>query len=141
MKPFGDFGFVMGQISPATLAEAKAAGVTLVVQHRPDGEAPGQPTSADLAAAAADLGLHYEVIDIKPGELSVEKIEAMAAALTESDGKTLSFCAAGGRAATMLALGLARTGKASPDNLIELAATSGQNLSGLRPLLVDVSKA
>ena len=141
MQAFGSFGFVMGQISTATLDDAKAAGVTLVIQNRPDGEAPGQPASTELASYAADLGLEYKVIDIKPGELSVEKIEAMAKEVGAAEGKILSFCAGGGRAASMMALGLARAGKEKPDALIDMAADAGQNISGLSALLKDVASA
>ena len=43
---------IAGQIAPADVAALKADGVTMIINNRPDGEDAGQPTSAEIEAAA-----------------------------------------------------------------------------------------
>jgi uncharacterized protein (TIGR01244 family) len=47
---------VSSQLALADLAEAADKGIRSIINNRPDGEAPDQPSSAELEAAAADLG-------------------------------------------------------------------------------------
>ena len=58
---------VAGQIAPADVAALKAQGVTMIVNNRPDGEDVGQPTSAEIEAAARDAGLDYRHVPIARG--------------------------------------------------------------------------
>ncbi len=48
---------VFGQITPEDVAEAKAQGFTTIINNRPDGEQAGQPTGAEIEAAATAAGL------------------------------------------------------------------------------------
>jgi uncharacterized protein (TIGR01244 family) len=48
---------VAPQISVEDVAEAARLGFRLIVNNRPDGEQPGQPTSAEIEAAAKAAGL------------------------------------------------------------------------------------
>ncbi|MFN3537837.1 MAG: beta-lactamase hydrolase domain-containing protein, partial [Brevundimonas sp.] len=50
---------VWGQIHADDVGRAKALGVTLIVNNRPDGEEPGQPDSAQVEAWARAAGLDY----------------------------------------------------------------------------------
>ena len=45
-RQLDDHMLVSGQIAPEDVAEAAAQGVTMIVNNRPDGEIPGQPSSA-----------------------------------------------------------------------------------------------
>ena len=47
-----DKTLVAGQIGPADVPAFKAEGVTMIINNRPDGEDAGQPTSAEIEAAA-----------------------------------------------------------------------------------------
>ena len=51
---------VSPQIDLEDMAAAAAQGFTLVINNRPDGEQPGQPTSAEVEAAAKAAGLDYD---------------------------------------------------------------------------------
>ncbi len=48
---------VAGQVQPDDMAAIAQAGYKVVINNRPDGEAPDQPSSEELAAAAAAAGL------------------------------------------------------------------------------------
>ena len=43
---------VAPQLAPGDMGEAAERGFTLVINNRPDDEVPGQPTSAEMQAAA-----------------------------------------------------------------------------------------
>ena len=47
---------VSPQIDPADIPAIKAAGFTAIVNNRPDGEEPGQPSGDAVRAAAEDAG-------------------------------------------------------------------------------------
>ena len=124
---------VAGQIGPADLPAIAAAGVTLVVNNRPDHEEPGQPESAAVRAAAEAAGLTYRDLPIAGG-IAPAQAEAMAELLDGSEGKTLLFCRSGTRSTFLWALARARRG-ADPATLIAQAAGAGYDLTPLRPFL------
>ena len=55
---------VAPQIVAEDMAELAASGFTAIVNNRPDGEDPGQPDGAEIAAAAAAAGLTYTAIPV-----------------------------------------------------------------------------
>src|SRR3989442_13681626 len=55
---------VSPQITPDEVALAAAQGFTLIINNRPDGEAPDQPTSAQISSAAGTAGLGYAHIPV-----------------------------------------------------------------------------
>ena len=59
---------VREQILPGQMAEAARLGFRSVINARPDGEDPGQPTSDQVAAAAHAAGLEYRHIPVIPDE-------------------------------------------------------------------------
>jgi uncharacterized protein (TIGR01244 family) len=119
------------QIFPADIAALAAAGIRLVVNNRPDGEEPGQPTSAAIEAAARAAGLDYRHIPIAGG-FPPERVEAMAHALEQ--GPVLAFCRSGTRSTWLWALARSSRG-ADPRALIRRAAEAGYDLSPLLPYL------
>ncbi len=90
---------VAPQIYPADLAKLAAAGFKGIVNNRPDGEAPGQPSSDELQAAAARAGLGYWYIPIVPGGATECDARNFAAALRAIDGPAVAFCRTGNRSA------------------------------------------
>ncbi len=130
---------VAGQIAPADLADAAAAGFTHVVNNRPDGEEYGQPASAEIAAAATAAGLGYTAIPVDHRGFDMGQIAAMAAVL-DAAGPVLAFCRSGTRSANLWALAEAKRG-GDPDAIIAAAASGRYDVSGLRPTLVSLSGA
>ena len=118
---------VAGQIDESDVAEAAAAGVTTIVNNRPDGEEPGQPEGASIESAARSAGLDYVHIPVAGG-LSADQVEAMADAIDAAPGKMLLFCRSGTRSTYLWALARARSG-ADGETLAEQAAEAGYDLS------------
>ncbi|MBB4659215.1 TIGR01244 family sulfur transferase [Parvularcula dongshanensis] len=121
---------VSPQITASDVAEAARQGYKTIVSNRPDGEEPGQPDAAAIAAAAEAAGLRFVHVPIGREGPSPLDVEAMAAAI-DASGKTLAYCRSGMRSATLWALARARQGQEA-DTLIARARDAGYDLSGLR---------
>ena len=119
------------QIFPADLGAVAEAGVRLIVNNRPDGEDPGQPSSAEIEAAALAAGLDYRHIPVAGG-FSSAQVEAMAEALEQ--GPVLLFCRSGTRSTCLWARARASRG-ADSERLLDQAAGAGYDLRPLLPLL------
>jgi uncharacterized protein (TIGR01244 family) len=127
------------QIAPEDMAAAKAAGITLVINNRPDGEDPGAPQGAEISAAAAAVGLGYIAIPIGHSGFSEPQVDAMIAALEETDGTVLGYCRSGTRSTFLWSLAQAKLG-ANPDAIAHAAAQAGYDISPIRPM-VDMLSA
>jgi len=132
-QPVDDQVLLSGQIFPANMAGIAAQGVTMIVNNRPDGEAPGQPSGAAIAAAAEAAGIGYRHIPIAGG-LSQAQVEEMVGALTASEGKVLAFCTSGTRSAYLWALARSQAGGDAED-IMRKAAGAGYDLGPIRALL------
>ncbi|MFG6466808.1 TIGR01244 family sulfur transferase [Roseateles sp. BYS87W] len=89
---------VAPQLTPEAMAEAAALGFKSVVNNRPDFEhGPGQPTSAEIEAAATAAGLVYRHLPVAGGYQSPEEIAAFADLLAELPRPMLAFCRSGAR--------------------------------------------
>jgi uncharacterized protein (TIGR01244 family) len=126
-KVTDDFS-VAPQIETADLATAAGLGFRLVINNRPDAEQPGQPTSAEMQAAARAAGLDYVHIPFV-GRPTAEQAEAVRKAAEGAKGPVLAFCRSGTRSITAWSLGQAQAGARSRDELIGLAAGAGYDLS------------
>ena len=124
-----DHIWLSGQISPDVLAETAARlGFRKVVNNRPDHEEPGQPTGAEIRAAADAAGLAYLDAPVR-GLPDAETVSRVAEFL--SDGApTLLFCRSGMRSAATWAMAQAGQG-ADADELRALAGAAGYDLSRL----------
>ncbi len=124
---------VAGQILPADVASAASAGVTMIVNNRPDGEEHGQPTSADIERAARAAGLSYRHIPVAGG-IGEGQVAAMAEAIDSASGKVLAFCRSGTRSTFLWAFARAAAGE-DGDSIVARAAAAGFDLSAVRPSL------
>lgn len=100
-----------------------------VINNRPDGEAPDQPSSAEMEAAARQEGMTY----VHAPFVGQPTAEAVRAALSASS-KTIAFCRSGTRSVTAWALAQASEGEEAR-NIIEQAQEAGYNLSQMGGLL------
>ena len=125
---------VAPQIDTDQIADAKAQGVTLVINNRPDGESPSEPQGAEIEAAARAAGLDYVAIPVGHGGFSQPQVDAMAAALAGAEGKTLAYCRSGTRSTLLWALAEASQG-ADREVLTVQAAGGGYDLASIRPLM------
>lgn len=120
---------ISGQVAPGDLQAIAAQGFRMIINNRPDGEAPGQPTGAEIQAAAEAAGLTYRSIPIR--QLEPGAIEATAQALGEAEGPVLAFCAVGTRSTFLWALARSREG-ADADDLTGKALAAGVDLTPIR---------
>ena len=119
------------QLTVGDVDEAAAQGIRLIVNNRPDGEEPGQPSSAEIEAAARAAGLDYRHIPIAGG-FPPEQVEAMAEALEQ--GPVLAFCRSGTRSTFLWALARAARG-APAEESVAAAAAAGYDLGPIRAWL------
>jgi len=98
---------VSSQLALPDLTAAADQGTRSIINNRPDGEASDQPTSAEIEAAAAALGLGYRYIPVVPGQIHDEDIANFSAALAELEAPVLAFCRTGTRSASLRALSAA----------------------------------
>ena len=136
MKRLSETVLVAGQIDPGDVSAIAEAGVKLIVNNRPDGEEPGQPPGAEIAAEAAAAGLAYLDLPVA-GHIAADQVEALAASLDRAEGETLLFCRSGTRSTWLWALAEARRG-AGAETLVAQAARAGYDIRPLLPRLKAV---
>jgi len=133
-KQLDDKTLVSGQITAEDLRQAKAEGVTLVVNNRPDNEDAGQPTSAEIEAAAQAAGLDYRHVPIVRG-MGPTDVELMRDAMAATgDGKLLAYCRSGMRSTLAWAVACRESGVPRAD-LERKAAAAGFSLAAVDHLL------
>ena len=118
---------VSGQVRPEEMNALKAAGVAMIVNNRPDREEPGQPTAAEVEAAAKAAGLGYRHIPVAGG-FSASQVDEMAEALGAAQGPVLAFCKSGTRSIFLWALARAQQGE-SADELMRKSTAAGYDLT------------
>lgn len=132
--------FVAPQITPADVETARAVGITLIINNRPDGEETGQPEGAAIAAAAAAAGIAYVAIPVSGAGIGPEHLDAFDRAVREAGGGVLAYCRSGTRSTVLRAMANARAGE-PVDSIIDEAAEAGYNIAGQRRALEALSLA
>ncbi len=88
---------VAGQILPSEMGEIAAAGYKVLINNRPDGEAPEQPPEAVIRAAAEEAGLEYHYMPVNALNFPGEQPELYAALANDAERPALAFCRTGTR--------------------------------------------
>jgi len=126
--------FAAPQIGLAEVEAARAQGITLIINNRPEGESDDQVAGEEIAAAARAAGLAYVAIPVTHAGFSEAQVRAMAKALDESSGPVLAYCRSGTRSTLLWALAEASRGE-SPHALTAAAAQAGYDVSPVRALM------
>lgn len=100
---------VAPQIEVEDIAAIAGRGVAVIVSNRPDDEEFGQPTNAELRAAAERAGLDYVEIPVTHAGFSHPQLDALAAEIGRG-APILAFCRSGTRSAYLWALCEAKRG-------------------------------
>jgi uncharacterized protein (TIGR01244 family) len=122
------------QIGLAEVDEARARGIALIVNNRPEGEADDQVPGAAIEAAANAAGLGYVAIPVSHAGFSEEQVDAMARALASASGPVLAYCRSGTRSTLLWSLAQAKAGRA-PDEIAADAARAGYDVTPIQSLL------
>lgn len=125
-KVTDDFS-VAPQITLDDADAAAKAGFKLMINNRPDGEEPGQPTSAEMEAAARKAGLDYAYIPVV-GRPTPEQVDAVRAAVEQADGPVLAYCRSGTRSIVTWSIGQAGSGAMPRGDLVDLGRQAGYDL-------------
>jgi uncharacterized protein (TIGR01244 family) len=129
---------VAGQLSPADLAQAAADGFKMIVKNRPEGEDIGQPSDAEMEAAATAAGLDFRALPFS-GPPPPAMVAETAMLLENARGPVLAYCRTGKRSIMAWAMAQALEGARSPDEIIALAGKAGYDLAGARGALEGLS--
>ena len=129
VKRINDHVSVSPQISPDDIPQIKAAGFVAIINNRPDGESPDQPSSATIEAAAEAAGLGYHYIPLGREGVSPEMVEETKAVLEGSTGPVFCYCRSGTRSTTLWAL--SQAGKLPAQEIVSAAAHAGYDMSHL----------
>ena len=121
------------QLQPGDMAIIAAEGFQCVINNRPDGEEPGQPTSDQMESAALAAGLDYLHFPVwgMPDEQSVDALAQRLANGQSTTARTAMFCRSGTRSAILWAMAATRSGAVTPDEARTAAAAAGYDLSRL----------
>jgi uncharacterized protein (TIGR01244 family) len=141
MIPLDERTLIAGQIRPEDLDSVAKAGVRLVVNNRPDGEAlMGQPETASIAEAARAAGVAFIDLPFNMQSFSPEIVASFGRAMKENEGRVLAYCRSGSRSSMLWAASQVAAG-ADVDAVLAQAQAAGIDLSQARPLIEGLGKA
>ena len=97
---------VTAQVQPEDMVALAAEGMRSVINNRPDYEGgAGQPTSAQLEAAARAAGLEYRYLPVPPAGHTPEQARSMVSAVNALPQPVVAFCRTGRRSAALYRMG------------------------------------
>src|SRR5271165_6436205 len=126
---------VAGQITPGDMQGLAAQGICSIICNRPDGEAPGQPTYAEIEKAAAANGIKTAYQPVVTTAISDEDAATFGGLLDELPSPVLVYCRSGMRSAALWAL--SQAGKLPVEDIVEAAAMAGYDLRPFLPRLAQ----
>lgn len=137
MKALTNTVSVTGQLTKADFERLAGAGIKTIINNRPDGEIPMQPTAADLAAAAEALGLTYHYLPMTGG-LTPGLLQSSIEAYASSPEPIVAFCGSGTRSAALWCFAAVK--EHGVDGVLKAVAKQGYNLEQLRGPLTEFAQ-
>jgi len=89
--------YISGQITPEMLDDLAAHGIRSLMCNRPDNEEAGQPSFAQIEAAAKAVGIDVRHVPIPHGQVSQAAADAFVDALKALPTPVLAYCRSGAR--------------------------------------------
>ena len=139
IRPLTETYAVSPQIAVDDVADIAAAGFTTVICNRPDGEIPPEYRADVVRAAVEAAGLTFVVNSVIGGAITMENVTAQGAAIANSAGPILAYCASGNRSSIVWAL--SQSGKQPTDDLIAIPARFGYMLEPFRPTIEQLAQS
>lgn len=130
---------VTDQISAADVDAIADAGYRTIVCNRPDGEAADQPAYLDIERAAVARGLQVFCLPVVSGQVQDSQALQMAQVLKALPEPVLAYCRTGTRSVVLWAL--AEAGKRDTDEILQIAARAGYDLTAMRSRLEALAGA
>lgn len=96
--------WVTEQVAPDSFADIKARRFESIIDLRPDGEEPGQPSSETIAKVAQANGLAFAYVPVTHGDIPSQSVDALGQSLALIHRPVLLYCRSGKRAARTWAL-------------------------------------
>ncbi len=124
---------VTGQIEPNDIPILAEQGIRAIICNRPDGEAPGQPSYAEIAAAAKAKGIESRYQPVVSGAIGDEDVQAFGEAIGSLPKPVVAYCRSGTRSAALWSL--SQAGKRSAEEILHTAMEAGYDLRALLPRL------
>lgn len=131
IRPLTETYAVSPQIDPEDMAAIRAAGFAMVIDNRPDGEIPPSHHTGAMQAAAEAAGLAFVANPVIGGMMTMENVEAQAAAIAAATGPVLAYCASGNRSGVVWSMAVA--GEIPTDDIIAATTRAGYQHDHLRP--------
>ncbi|EKS71666.1 MULTISPECIES: bifunctional protein tyrosine phosphatase family protein/NAD(P)/FAD-dependent oxidoreductase [Caballeronia] len=104
VRPLATDLSVSPQISTTDVSTLQELGFRSIVCHRPDGEAPNQPSFREIAHAANLAGIQAIYQPVVPGQGLIEEAVVFAALCAELPKPILAYCRTGTRSTTLWAM-------------------------------------
>jgi sulfide:quinone oxidoreductase len=92
---------VASQIQPSDVEALRNDGFVTIVCNRPDGEDPGQPTAASIAAECAIHGVAFHHLPISNTGITAAMIERFKSVVADSNGPVLAYCRSAQRSSVL----------------------------------------
>ena len=130
MRQIAEKLYIAPQLTAGDIREAKSKGIVAIVNNRPDGEEPGQPSAAENRAVAQTVSLGYNHIPVVSGQISEGQVRAFQKAVSEAGGPVLAHCKTGTRSATLHVIGEVLDGRMRKEQVVSFGQSAGLDLSG-----------
>jgi uncharacterized protein (TIGR01244 family) len=126
--------YVSSQITLRDGRSIRGYGIKTIVDMRPDGEAPDEPSHQQMDQFAKALGLEFSYIPVPHESIPPATVDALGAVLMSSEKPVVLYCRTGRRAVRTFALFEAsRPGGPSADTIVEMVKHTGFTAEDLRP--------
>lgn len=126
---------VSPQIQPSDVPALAEAGFRVLVNNRPDQEVESEIDHEVMARAAEAAGMSYHYLPFVPGQITPQLINDFAEA-TAGLGPVIAYCRSGNRCTVLWAL--TQAGKRPEEEILQIGAEAGYDLSPIRPLLASL---
>lgn len=136
-RRLSDRVFASPQLTPADIDAARALGITLIVNNRPEGESQDQTPGEEIETAARAAAMDYVAIPVSPGNFGEAQVLAMTNALDRTDGRVLAYCRTGTRSTLLWALAQAANG-VPLEEIASAASAAGYDISPVLPAMAEL---
>jgi len=140
VRPLVDGLSVSPQVTEQDIRDAHAAGFRTIINNRPDGEEPGQLSSAQAGALARELGLTY-IYQPATGPTLELVAPDFGVALATAPGPVLAHCRSGTRCTILWALAEAKAGMCDSETILRTAADAGYDLSAYAGMIARYTQS